>query len=76
MLGAPHLFRHETPESKAETRINNYGRSAAEDFGIQTAAGATSLLGIGALGVAANSDGHVPLFTEERAIVRIDLSEA
>jgi len=46
----------ETPESKAETVINNYGRSAAEDFGIQTAAGVTGLLGVGALGVAYNSD--------------------
>ena len=47
---------NETPESKAETVINNYGRSAAEDFGIQTAAGVTGLLGVGALGVAYNSD--------------------
>jgi hypothetical protein len=46
----------ETPEAKAETIINNYGRSAAEDFGIQTAAGAAGLLGVGALGVAYNSD--------------------
>ena len=46
----------ETPEAKTETIINNYGRSAAEDFGIQTAAGATGLLGVGALGVAYNSD--------------------
>jgi hypothetical protein len=46
----------ETPEAKAETIINNYGRSAAEDFGIQMAAGTAGLLGVGALGVAYNSD--------------------
>ncbi len=33
----------ETPETKAEIIINNYGKSAAEDFGIRAAAGATSL---------------------------------
>jgi len=32
------------------------GRSAAEDFGIQTASAVTGLLGVGALGVAYNSD--------------------
>ena len=46
----------EKPETKAETIINNFGRSAAEDFGIQTAAGAAGLLGVGALGVAYNSN--------------------
>jgi YD repeat-containing protein len=36
----------ETPETKAESIINNYGRSAAEDFGIQTAAGAAGIWGV------------------------------
>jgi hypothetical protein len=36
--------------------IRSGSRSAAEVFGIQTASSATALVGIGALGVAANSD--------------------
>jgi len=57
-----------TTETKTETNtgesiadavangIKSTARSAGEDFGIATAAGAASLIGVGALGVAYNSD--------------------
>ena len=48
--------KKEDKNPDATTTEPKEGRSAAEDFGIQTASAVTGLLGVGALGVAYNSD--------------------